>query len=1174
MEPGTVGASLTRAEPLVAAVVDGVVYTQWFCEVGARDLYTGRKRWEFRIPNTPRHDSARTHGSLLACPAVAGGLVFAPLQVWPPGDDQREFRFAQVDIIPRIPVRRLFALDAATGAPVWSHQDPRPAGDPFARRLRYLNVTSSPLVLGDAVIVAGAAYRQPYEAWAFAADRATGRVRWTTYLGNGQQEQNLFGRPIREAPVAAVASDGERLFVQTNLGFVSCLDAATGHPLWTRGYDQVEVPLYENLWSTPEREFTWTGSPPVAAGGLVICAPADGPDLVALTADRGVLKWKFPHRDGPRFESPRTFRLLGADDERVYLAGTTVRALEIATGRIAWEERFPGERNGEQSGGRGVIGPGRIYVPSDRGVYALDARAGGKMAPLDARPRAPGEARDGVGNLVATDGAAVLVRLERIEGFFRAEDVRARASALLRDRPGSVAAMLEAARILLAADRVEDALPLLEQAERAVPSLPAADRARRAAEVRGQMLAALEKRATALLDGGRLPEARDAWIRAAASAPDGVAAAAALLRGALALHAAGRADLAAALLEEAIARHGDAVLEDDEDLLPGDEGRCTAASYALHYRAEWEEDPSLALAALQRAIERPPADLLFGSPARDSARRGIDSLLALHGEEIYAPLERQALAALEGARGARDPARLAAVAARWPNSRAARLADLEEGRVRLSSGDAAGAVAAARRILAGRREDEDAAAALWLLSEGLLRSGKVASARGALQRLARLFPEALVETGDGPLPAREAAAKLLERADLRAPPPAPPPLPPGPWRTLWSREAPPGLAWRLLEPAGDPVPGGLLFLRQGISITALDARSGEPAWTAARGTFRGLSLCAGGILLFAQDDALEGVDPSTGEATWTVGLPGPAIDGVVVDSLAVLLVGDPDDGDQAWLVAFDPATGEAAWPSSCLVPGGAERLLPHAGAVVVDGTGTAFPVIRVADMAEGALRPFFIRARRDGSPPGEPVPAEGPVLVVRREDGLEAYDVRNGTRAWTWRPPGGADVQSVAAGEGVLACLDGRGALHALDFAAGTPLWSGGAGQDRAFDPSSTALRADGKAVYAASSAALTHEELRIEARALRTGALLWAAPVSGTPAVVELGDAGDALVVKHLAATAREAKSGVTVLDRGTGAARDVLLDDRLAGLGFEAASAGGVLGVAGERIVLARGR
>jgi outer membrane protein assembly factor BamB len=1180
-QPASVGLAMAVAQPVSAALSDGVVFTHWSFDILARDLYTGRERWRFRVNTVPRAEKQRTHGAILACPAVAGGIVYAPLQVWPAGDVPRDIMFAGQDIIPPLPVRRLFAVDAGSGKPVWSHEDPRPLGDPFglAGRLRTLDVTSSPLVMGDAVYAAGAFYSGQFEAWAFAADRLTGAVRWTSRLGYGQQELNLFGRTLKEIPVAAMASDGERLFVQTNMGYVSCLDAATGRPLWTRGYREEEITLYENFWSTPERRCTWSGSPPVLTGGLLLVAPADGRDLLALDAATGALRWAFPSRDGEGFQVPRMYRLLGADDDRAYLAGTGVRALDLRTGKLAWEQSFPGGRFQEESGGRGVIADGKLYVPSTRGVYVMDARDGGSILRSDPHPDAAEDphARIG-GNLVTTEGAAVLVRLEEAEGYFRAEDVRVRAETLLRERPGSLDALMEAARIYLAAERPDDALPLLERALRAVDALPPAERERRRVEVRSNLLGVRERKAKALVLAGDLPAARDAFLTAAALAPDHVSAAALLLRGARAIYAAADAppDLAASLLEVVVREHGDVVLEDEDHLLDGDPGRSTAASYALWKLSLWrfaQDDGPGSVAALQRIFERPPTDLLLGGSAREVARRELENRVSTYGDKVYAPFEAAAREALESARRSRDPAALAAVAERWPVAHAATEAALEEARLRLESGDAAGVVGAARRILASHPSDDTAATALWFLAEGLLRSGKPAAARVALRRLARAFPEERIRADGAEARAADAVARRLESPDLRAPAEAAALRPGGPLQTLWTRENPPQEPARLLLPRGEPLPGrNLLFLR-GPRLEAVDARTGKPAWTTSRPTFRGEVVCAGGYLVFAQEDTALGIDPATGEEAWRQTLPGSAVDLIEAGSLAVVLCTDPADPEDANLVALDPSTGDSAWPQPALVPGGAARLHAMSDAVVLDGSGTTAPVVRVADLQDGRIREFAVPVRRSDDPgPGQVVAARDGPLLLRKDDALEAYEPTDGRPRWTWPADGNVPLHAAAVGDGVAALADGAGVLTALDLLTGQPLWLLGSGPGRLRDPSRTALLADERAVYSVTVDAVSRGGVRLEARDLRKGTSTWNATVSAGPALVEIRPAGDALLVKYLG-TAGASRSGVVALDRATGKVIDDFADDRLAGEGFDAAVVAGVLAVANERVVLVRG-
>ncbi|MHC4821648.1 MAG: outer membrane protein assembly factor BamB family protein, partial [Planctomycetota bacterium] len=522
----SVSQAMRHSEPVVPAIADGLVYLHWNFDLFARDLYTGKAVWHFRTPRINSAENGRTHGSLLLSPTVNDGVVYAALQTWPRGANRQTVWFANQVIIPHIPVRRLYALDAASGRPLWNHADPRDPDDPFSNELRWLNVTSAPLVVGDTIIAAGATYNSGFMAWAFAADKRTGEVLWTTRLGSGQQELNLFGRPVKEVPVASVASDGRHAWVRTNLGLVACVEVASGRMAWVRGYDQVPIPYYQNFWSTPERRFTFTGAPPVLADDAVICAPADGRNLLVLEADSGKVRWTTPAQSGRRMRRAHHWRLLGADDKRVFLAGTSIRAINLRSKALAWPEKFfDRTREEEVSGGRGVIAGKRLYVPSTHGLYVIDTETGKTLHKEPFREEGGRERRrGGGGNLVTSEGAAVLSRLYRIEGYFRPEDVRDRAVARANANPRDPEALLEAARIFLAADRPKQAIPYLERAVDAAAALPAEERELKERAARDLLFEVWVDEGRRLDREGKALEAAGAFRTASARSPDPVGA--------------------------------------------------------------------------------------------------------------------------------------------------------------------------------------------------------------------------------------------------------------------------------------------------------------------------------------------------------------------------------------------------------------------------------------------------------------------------------------------------------------------------------------------------------------------------------------------------------------------------------------------------------------------------
>ncbi|MCK6482056.1 MAG: PQQ-binding-like beta-propeller repeat protein, partial [Planctomycetes bacterium] len=1087
--------AVKASQPVVPCIVDGVVFFHWQGDVHARDLYTGKERWHFRGPEIPRLESARTHASWLASPTVKDGVLYAGLMAWPLGERVRTIYFAGQDIIPYLPTRRLFALDAGTGALLWSHADPRPAGDPFADRLSRLNATAAPLVLGDLVISAGAAYRSQFEAAAFAADRRTGEVRWVTPLGFGQQEQNLFGRPVKEVAVAAVASDGDRVFVQTNMGLLSCLEASTGRPLWTRGYRQVEIPYYQTFWTTPEREFTFTGSPPVVSGGVVVVAPADGASVLAFEAATGKFLWSAPGRDGRRSSDPRMTRLLGADGDCAYLAGTGVRALELRTGRLAWDQPFD-TRHQEECSGRGVLSGGLLHVPTNRALWVLEARGAGRVVRKDPWVRADGEvAGRAGGNLVTAEGAAVIARLYQMEGHFSAENVAARVAALLAERPEDPSALLEAARAYLAADRHEAALPLLRRALAGAAALPPGERERMEVQVRTGIFAVLETRASALSAAGKPEEAQRAFAEAARNAADPADAAGVLLRGARLLQDADRFDLAAPLVEAVVRDHPDARLVEERHLVDRSPGASTAASYALFYLGVWlsalDRDAE-ALAAMQRIQERPDSDVVFGGPAREVARLFTDQVIRRRGPAVYAPFEAKAAAALAQARAAKDPQALLRVLRIWPNSEAGLAAALDGARLLLGAGDPAGAQSAARGVLALDPGDDAAAAAAWILAESLARSGKAAAARSQFLRLARRFPASPIETGGAVLPAAEAVKRRLAAGDLESASSEAASLPAtGPYRTLWERSAAAGALPRPLFPGGDPVGGRLLFLQAGPAISGVDAATGEERWSAAHPSFLGEAAWCDGVLLFAHQDEAAGLEAATGRMLWSTPLPGNAVGLCVSEGVAVLLLESTDDMETVSLFALDPATGEAVWGGPREVPGGAQALAPVPGGVLLESFDGDLPMVRVVEAGDGSFRPWHVPLRGgEDEAQAELLPHRGGPLVLLRTSDLRGFDPHRGARVFGWSPEEGKGILAAAAGPAAAAALDETGLLTAVDAEGGRVLWTARAGEGRMFDPSSTALLVDERWVVAATSAEPEGRGTRIEARDARTGAL------------------------------------------------------------------------------------
>ena len=221
---------------------------------------------------------------------------------------------------------KLWALDAATGAPIWS----QPTGG---------MVRSSPAVVGGIVYIGSNGGNL------LAFDAVTGAPIWTTVLG-GQ--------------VAAPVVSGGRVFVGTRGGYFYALDAATGAVLWSH-----------RIWAV------WESA---ALHGDTVYVGSDQYKLWAYDSATGDLKWSTTFdgrvRCSPSFARGQLY--VGDDSGKV-------SALDAHTGDLLWtSEAAPPETNAIVRSAP-AVGRGLVYVdtgettPMDGHVVAFDRTTGAEV---------------------------------------------------------------------------------------------------------------------------------------------------------------------------------------------------------------------------------------------------------------------------------------------------------------------------------------------------------------------------------------------------------------------------------------------------------------------------------------------------------------------------------------------------------------------------------------------------------------------------------------------------------------------------------------------------------------------------------------------------------------------------------------------------------------------------
>ncbi|MCO5171239.1 MAG: PQQ-binding-like beta-propeller repeat protein [Planctomycetes bacterium] len=550
-------------------------------------------------------------------PALGHGRVFATLHRNRPAHVSKDPENPDKPRVERRKDWRVVALDRATGALVWDAAD-QPGFEEVARDAEWV---SAPLWLDGGVFVTVLAKQSDLRASLVRLDGATGALQYRTFLVSRAAYDHLgLGAP---PPPPAAARTGE-VVVATGLGAVASVEPSRGEPTWVARYPAVPESTEAALLGDGRRP---RATAPLTAGGLIVVAPVDGIEVLALDPATGRARWRAPRGDARL--------VLEAPSGDVLLLGRRLVALERDTGRV----RFVGPDLGATAAAPPAVLERELIVAADRELLRVSLADGRPLARLRLDdPHAQAGAALALGpQLLATVSTthlslwspleATLRELERRHGPGPRSDLLVGA---LRARRGEVDVAL--GHLERAARRGGlDETSRLQARQLAFDLLAARALSARAAGDRAGFLAAAGRAATFSWgwDPADAREARDPQSREEQAL------------------ATGAADLLRAL--------GDALAEGDDP-------------------AGWPQ----AVRAYQALVRQPPGTLAgLDSGVRVSARaygaRRVRELVARRGRDLYAEEDRAAEEAYRLARASDQPEGLARLCERYPAS--ARVAD-------------------------------------------------------------------------------------------------------------------------------------------------------------------------------------------------------------------------------------------------------------------------------------------------------------------------------------------------------------------------------------------------------------------------------------------------------------------------------------------------------------------
>ncbi len=216
---------------------------------------------------------------------------------------------------------------------------------------------------------------------AAALDAKTGALVWNRIFGVGNSGIRMSER-YRDSRYTQVnyrvtlqlgppsAYEGI-VYTSTGFGSLAALNASTGEIAWIAEYPRLRAGnLYtgnsgvEGFMPRMLKVLARGPSSPVVGESVVALAPRDAAGIVAFDRRTGAFRWAHELLDARYMAGVCDGNLIAADD--------TVTAINLETGKIAWEYASAGKRLVGQPGFSG----GMLYLPCDDGLNCVDAHTG------------------------------------------------------------------------------------------------------------------------------------------------------------------------------------------------------------------------------------------------------------------------------------------------------------------------------------------------------------------------------------------------------------------------------------------------------------------------------------------------------------------------------------------------------------------------------------------------------------------------------------------------------------------------------------------------------------------------------------------------------------------------------------------------------------------------------
>ena len=216
-------------------------------------------------------------------------------------------------------------------------------------------------------------------------------------------ELTMFGYDAREPLSTPPTSDGDNLYLVTNLGVVYAFSLVTENLLWVREYSQLKI--RGAIGYFPQfRVIHWTPRPPIIENGVLLCTPLDSEFAYAFEAETGKFLWRISYNT----YGIGVNALLGVCGDGAVFSGRKIGVVGLQSGKLKKVIDLPFQ----SSRGLGLVAGDEVVVPSRRALTLVDLNDEGVRNDLFGMPS---------GNILAADGWLFVVSEETLHIYRQGE---------------------------------------------------------------------------------------------------------------------------------------------------------------------------------------------------------------------------------------------------------------------------------------------------------------------------------------------------------------------------------------------------------------------------------------------------------------------------------------------------------------------------------------------------------------------------------------------------------------------------------------------------------------------------------------------------------------------------------------------------------------------------------